>query len=216
MISRARRRGTTRFSIDPPEGAREVFLAGDFTDWQPRRVRRQRNGAFALIVPLPAGEYQYKFIVDGHWEADPDHGSCATSPCGTLNSVVDVPPPRERRSSPRRNSAAGRMPRGRRRRTIRFSINPPEGAREVFLAGDFTDWQPRRVRRQRNGAFALIVLLPAGEYQYKFIVDGRWEVDPGHGSHAMSPCGTLNSVVNVSPARERRSSPRRVRAARAA
>ncbi|KKL87983.1 hypothetical protein LCGC14_1929260 [marine sediment metagenome] len=90
MVSTGRRRGTTRFSIEAGDTAREVALAGDFTHWQPKRMRRQRNGAFVLIVALPPGEYEYKFIVDGQWLTDPENPRYAISPCGTSNSVLRV------------------------------------------------------------------------------------------------------------------------------
>ena len=88
MISKGRKRGTTRFSIDPGEGARKVFLAGDFNNWTPKRMQRQKNGAFVAIVLLPPGEYQYKFVVDGRWVTDPDNPCHAANPYGTRNSII--------------------------------------------------------------------------------------------------------------------------------
>lgn len=96
MVSTGRKRGTTRFSIEPRETAKDVWLAGDFTHWEPRRMRRYSRGAFVLTVPLPPGVYQYKFVVDGQWITDPDNGSCAGNPYGTSNSVASVEPPLER------------------------------------------------------------------------------------------------------------------------
>ena len=90
MVSRGRRSGTTRFSIEPEEAAKGVFVAGDFTDWQPRRMRHQSSGAFVLSLSLAAGEHEYKFLVDGQWLADPDNSSYALNPYGTVNSVVSV------------------------------------------------------------------------------------------------------------------------------
>ena len=80
-----------RFSLEAP-GAREVILAGDFTDWQAhaRKMRRVgRGGAFAARVPLAPGRYEYKFIVDGQWLHDPRAESVPNS-FGTNNSIVTV------------------------------------------------------------------------------------------------------------------------------
>ncbi len=74
-------------------GAKEVLLAGDFTDWatRPKRMKRAkpRGRTFETSISLPPGRYEYKFIVDGDWVEDP---KAATQPnCyGTVNSVCEV------------------------------------------------------------------------------------------------------------------------------
>jgi len=84
-------------------------------------------------------------------------------------------------------------------KTVRFSLNAP-GAREVMLAGDFTDWgaQARKMRcvTRKSGTFAARVELAPGTYEYKFIVDGEWVEDPKAESVA-NPFGTNNSVLRV-------------------
>ncbi len=41
------------------------------------------------------------------------------------------------------------------------------------------------------------VSLKPGIYQYKFIVDGEWKVDPCNSDVAISDHGTNNSTVKV-------------------
>jgi hypothetical protein len=36
---------------------------------------------------VPTETFEYKFLVDGEWTTDPDHGSWTLSPIGTLNSL---------------------------------------------------------------------------------------------------------------------------------
>jgi len=90
MIGKGRKKGTVRFAIRPEDGAKRAFLAGSFSDWQPIRMRKQKDGSFVLIVPVPAGTYEYKFILDDRWVVDPDNNAWAMNPYGTLNSVVSV------------------------------------------------------------------------------------------------------------------------------
>ena len=82
---------------------------------------------------------------------------------------------------------------------VRFSLDAP-GARKVFLAGDFTDWQasPLTMRRRKagTGTFSTSVALSPGAYQYKFIVDGAWIEDP-RAERVPNPFGTSNSVIKV-------------------
>ncbi len=91
MISKGRRKGTVRFAVHPAEGARKVHLAGEFTGWQPRSMRRQKSGQFVASVELRPGRHEYKFLVDGQWMLDPDNSTAAANPYGSFNSVIDMP-----------------------------------------------------------------------------------------------------------------------------
>jgi len=56
----------------PSKTAREVFLIGTFTSWKDKVQLVKSDGEFIAIVDLPEGEHQYKFVVDGKWEHDPN------------------------------------------------------------------------------------------------------------------------------------------------
>ena len=72
-----------------------------------------------------------------------------------------------------------------------------EGA-EVFLAGDFNDWNPRSHRMTRkDGAFQKRLKLAPGQYEYKFVVDGEWKTDPAATEQRPNDFGSMNSVVRV-------------------
>ena len=86
---------------------------------------------------------------------------------------------------------------GRKRGTLRFAVKPEDGATSVALAGSFNNWRPIRMRKQKDGHFVAIVPVSPGSYEYKFIVDGQWVVDPDNSAWAMNPFGTLNSVVHA-------------------
>ncbi len=107
MVSPGSKKGTTRFAFEPAGAVKEALLAGDFNDWQPTRMRRQGSGAFVLIVPLAAGEHQYKFVVDGEWVTDPGNESYAANPYGAFNSVASVAAAAQAHGS-RRGSTASR------------------------------------------------------------------------------------------------------------
>jgi 1,4-alpha-glucan branching enzyme len=75
-----------------------------------------------------------------------------------------------------------------------------EGAGEVYLAGSFNNWHPKRKRLRResdDGVHAALALLPPGRHEYKFIVDDVWMADPGCPDWVVNEYGTLNSVVSV-------------------
>jgi len=81
--------------------------------------------------------------------------------------------------------------------TTRFSLKAENSVKKVQLAGDFSKWKATSMTKQKNGTFVAVVPLKPGNYEYKFIVDGQWRVDPDNGAWALNPYGTLNSVVTV-------------------
>ena len=54
------------------------------------------------------------------------------------------------------------------------------GASEVFLMGDFNNWNDKihPMKRNEKGLWVKAVMLPSGRYEYKFLVDGEWWNDP--------------------------------------
>jgi len=82
---------------------------------------------------------------------------------------------------------------------VAFQIHAP-GAKEVLLAGDFTQWdkQPKKMTRKRgqSGVFSTSLALPLGIHEYKFIVDGKWHEDPA-ATNVANSFGSVNSVIEV-------------------
>lgn len=77
-----------------------------------------------------------------------------------------------------------------------FTLRAPPFA-QVFLAGDFNRWDPKANPMSHNGSrFSLNIKLPPGRYQYKYIIDGEWTVDPT-APMTVSNIGTTNNVVTV-------------------
>jgi hypothetical protein len=72
------------------------------------------------------------------------------------------------------------------------------GVQKVFLAGDFNGWDPTATRMVKNkGAFRKRMDLPPGEHQYKFVVDGEWQIDPSAAAQVSDGHGGMNSIVRV-------------------
>jgi chromosome partitioning protein len=74
------------------EAARKVMIAGDFNAWTPISTPMQRTngGVWQMRLPLPAGRYRYRLIVDGKWTTDPNNDRVETNQFGELNNVVEV------------------------------------------------------------------------------------------------------------------------------
>ncbi len=79
------------FSCMAP-GAGQVFLAGTFNNWAPNKdlMTQTEDGLWQMIVKLPDGHHQYKFVVDGNWQHDPDNPATADDGYGGYNSVLAI------------------------------------------------------------------------------------------------------------------------------
>ncbi len=77
------------------------------------------------------------------------------------------------------------------------------GARSVEVVGSFTDWRSGIIPLQdddHDGVWQTEVVLPAGEHEYMFVVDGeRWVPDPLAGRYVDDGFGRQNAVIIVRP-----------------
>jgi chromosome partitioning protein len=81
------------FSLYAPD-ADAVELAGDFSGWIPIHLRKDKrnDGMWTLDVSLKPGVYEYKFVVDGAWIADPENADTVDDTHGGRNSLVSFMP----------------------------------------------------------------------------------------------------------------------------
>jgi 1,4-alpha-glucan branching enzyme len=72
-------------------------------------------------------------------------------------------------------------------------------ARKVSLSGDFNEWNTasHAMKSDGNGRWQKILMLPPGDYEYKFLVDGQWRTDPGNPNQCVNAYGTFNHVLHV-------------------
>ena len=85
------------------------------------------------------------------------------------------------------------------RRRVTFAMEAA-GAREVILMGDFNNWNPNKhpMKSDANGMWNKTVMLPAGTYEYKFLIDGNWRLDPQNSRTCPNCFGSQNNVLNLS------------------
>ena len=62
---------------------------------------------------------------------------------------------------------------------VTFRLHAPD-AKIVAVAGEFNDWDATSLpmRKSTNGDWSASIRVPAGDYGYKFVVDGQWTFDP--------------------------------------
>ena len=84
------------------------------------------------------------------------------------------------------------------RRRVTFTYVAPN-AEEVILMGDFNDWDPQKhpMKKNDNGVWTKIAMIPTGRWEYKFMVDGQWRLDPENDLLCSNRFGTRNNVLLV-------------------
>lgn len=72
LFSRVREDGHGEFFY-PHREAREVYVTGSFCGWKTpgAPLRCMEYGFLGDVGPLPMGDTEYKFVVDGRWVSDP-------------------------------------------------------------------------------------------------------------------------------------------------
>jgi hypothetical protein len=168
---------TIYFKLNGYANAKNVFVAGNFNNWDPGKIRLKKSGdAWLAPVILSPGNYQYKFIVDGDWITDP------LNPCHAVegkqyNSFLAVNP------------------------THTFKLNGHNSANVVHLAGSFNSWNTNQyLLGHIADGWSISLYLKPGKYLYKFIADDQWLLDPGNKLWEQNQYNTGNSVLWIDPA----------------
>lgn len=82
---------------------------------------------------------------------------------------------------------------------VTFHLVAPMSCR-VFVAGSFNGWSDEEHALkfvEKHACFQTVLSLAPGRYEYKFVVDGSWVVDPGCADWVPNEYGSLNSVIVV-------------------
>ena len=136
--------------------AKKVVVTGNFYNWNQKGVEMMRNSeGWSLPVYLREGTYAYKFLVDGKWMTDPANPSVRKDAGGIENSFLEIGEP------------------------FLFKLNGFTTAEKVVLTGSFNNWSRNELLMNKTlTGWELPYVVAPGNYEYKFIVDGKWMPDP--------------------------------------
>ncbi|HQH74311.1 MAG TPA: polymer-forming cytoskeletal protein [bacterium] len=76
------------------DGAQRVQLTGSFNDWDEGKavsLRPSPDGRWSADLRLPPGTYEYRVLIDGKSQPDPDNPQKVPNSYGGENSVLTVP-----------------------------------------------------------------------------------------------------------------------------
>lgn len=161
------------FKLKGYTDAKQVFLFGNFNGWRRNELLMNKTAdGWELSYHIAAGNYEYKFIADNKDIADPDNPARTDNNSRTAASFLVI------------------------QANYTFRLKNYAGAKTVYLAGDFNNWNPQSLPMQRQGDdWVCSVNLGAGKHLYKLIVDGKWIKDPGNKLWEQNEFNTGNSVI---------------------
>lgn len=86
---------------------------------------------------------------------------------------------------------------------VEFRLRGYAKAKKVMLAGSFNGWKPDNIRLVSNGKNGeahewsyTMNNVAKGTYQYKFVVDGEWMIDPENANRKNDGRGNINSEIS--------------------
>ncbi len=79
------------FTMVAPE-APNVFLVGDFNSWDisSHPLKKASKGNWKTSIKLIPGRYEYRFLVDGEWQNDPNCTTFVPNSYGSENCVLTL------------------------------------------------------------------------------------------------------------------------------
>lgn len=156
--------------------AKKVVLAGSFNDWNERELKMTKtNNGWTLPLYLKNGTHTYKFIVDNEWMTDPANKAVRNDGSGNYNSVIGIG------------------------EAYVFKLKGYTGAKHVYLAGNFNGWNSGELPMNKTpDGWELSYILAPGNYEYKFMTDGKWMKDPDN-PYSIGSGDMENSVLAFKP-----------------
>ena len=178
-----------------------VMVNGSFNNWEdPILMTKNKYDLFFCVfnrkglksIIVDEGTYSYRYLVDGVWMRDPYNPLVEYDRYGTEFSTFNVDAPiivAEKNPVPvtrnddyvfdyKNRNARGEVYLVTRTDYVFYYKN--RNAREVYLVGDFNNWNPysHPLRKNRSGLWEVVLDIPPGSYLYRFIVDGVYKPDP--------------------------------------
>ena len=164
------------FRLKGYTSAKKVILSGNFNGWNEEELQMDKSSiGWQLYYVVGPGNYEYKFIVDGKWITDPDNPN-STGTGVYQNSFIA--------------HKANHI----------FVLDQYPEARQVIVTGSFNGWDKENFKMiRKEGKWTFPIYLIPGKYIYKFIVDGKWILDPGNKLWEDNEYGSGNSVLWIAP-----------------
>ncbi len=171
---------------------KKIVIAGDFTEWKPLLLMEKKSTNMWQYVwdeRLEKGVYNYRILVDDVWINDPQNTNFIVDSFGEKISFFEL----KNDLIPEKSN-----PVWIKKDIFEFKYYD-KNARNVYLVGNFNNWNPYKNPMKYNGAgeFTTRIRLKEGVYAYCFVVDDKWMPDPLNLNQYSDTLGNTVSVFFV-------------------
>lgn len=164
------------FTLPGNLNAKRVVVSGSFNNWNEKDARLDKiPDGWALPVYLQQGSYEYRFIVDGRWMADPLNPKTVKNEFDEDNSFLSFG------------------------KKTTFYLDGYPDAKQVFLAGEFNNWRANVALQRQGKGWAVDYAIKPGNYHFKYVVDGNWIFDPLADDVVQYGTNDIQSVRFIEP-----------------
>ena len=203
------------FGFRPRRATRSVGVAFGHEDYRTvHRMRLNRSEIFFLLYPraaIPADvtTVEYRLVVDGIWMGDPNNPLTRYATNGAALSQLRLPARALSLEAPLQEAGSVEflfVPLDRRQSNLfgvdgeRLYFEVTSGL-EVSVAGSFNNWdpflQPLREQEDQPGSYRVRLSLPAGRYEYYYVVNGQKVLDPHNPMVGVNRVGRRASILIV-------------------
>lgn len=165
------------FALKEYPAAKKVYVSGNFNNWRPQELLMTRTpNGWEIPLYLADGTHTYKFVVDGNWKFDPANPEKYPNEFNDYNSVIRIGNP-----------------------TL-FTLKGFQNARKVLLAGSFNGWRKDELYMTKTSeGWVIAYTLGPGNYEYRFVVDGKEMTDPANPITVNKNRRDSNSYLIIAP-----------------
>lgn len=159
--------------------ARKISVAGSFNNWHPNQLKLYKSAnSWQLPIYLAEGTHTYRFISnDRDWFEDPQNKNKMPNEFyNQFNSVITIGNP------------------------YVFKLDGFLSASKVNLIGSFNFWKKNELIMTRTSdGWEMPYVLGHGNYEFRFIVDGKEETDSKYYSTIKGQDGKSNNLLVIAP-----------------
>ncbi len=165
------------FKLAGHTNAKKVYIAGKFNDWREKELLMNKTAdGWELPLYLAEGTHTYRFIADGRWFEDAANPDRLPNEYGEYNSVIRLGKP------------------------YVFVLNGFNDAQKVWLTGSFNGWRKDELLMTKTpDGWMLPYNIGAGNYEYRFVVDGKEMTDPDNPVFTARNRADGNSWLVIAP-----------------
>ena len=170
-----------------------VVVSGEFNNWSKDKWYMTEIGEDRYELRKSIHDFtdefswEFKFVINNSYWAEPSKKdgniAKATKGGGKLYGIYNL---KMYLAHPTENGNAC------------FKLNGFENAKNVIVAGSFNKWNENLFKMTKvEDGWELTLKIRPGEYQYRFIVDGKWIEDPNNPNKIENEYHQYNSLINI-------------------